>query len=63
MSGRISEQPAAITKVVRCLNSLKISKKEEDMGKKGKEKQAALKKYKKSASYLKKGAKSTQKSR
>ena len=33
------------------------------MGKKGKEKQAALKKYKKSASYLKKGAKSTQKSR
>lgn len=33
------------------------------MGKKGKEKKTALKKYKKSASYLKKGAKSTQKSK
>jgi hypothetical protein len=50
-------------RAVPCLNNHKISRKEENMGKKGKEKKTALKKYKKSASYLKKGAKSTQKSK
>ena len=59
----MSGQPAAITRTVPCLNNRKILRKEKVMGKKGKEKKTALKKYKKSASYLKKGAKSTQKSK
>jgi hypothetical protein len=52
-----------VTIIARYLNNLKILKQEKRMGKKGKEKKTASKKYKKSSSYLRKGAKKTQNSK